>query len=103
VPRQVSHCAKAKEVQHSRKPNIISPLLHDVKGDSQSQSVTTFTSCKSKTRHVSGCTNKKEVQQSGKRNIIRPLLHNVKRDGQSQLVTTFTSCKSRNRQKRSST
>jgi hypothetical protein len=35
------------EVQHqSGKPNITLPLLHNVKGDSQSQSVTTFTSCK---------------------------------------------------------
>jgi hypothetical protein len=66
VLRQVSHCGKAKAVQHSGKPNIISPLLHNVKGDGQSQSVTTFTSCKSKTRHVSGWANKKEVQPSEK-------------------------------------
>jgi hypothetical protein len=85
VTRQISNFANKKEVQHSGKPNIISPLLHNVKedGQSQSQSVITFTSCKSVTRQVSYCANKKEVQHSGKPNIISPLLHKVKEDGQS--------------------
>jgi hypothetical protein len=91
VTRQVSHCVKAKEVQHRGKPNIILPLLHNVKGDSQNQSVTTFTSCKSMTRQLPCFANKKE-------NVISTLLHNVKEeDSQSQSVTTFTSCKSATR------
>ena len=80
MTRQVSHCAKAKEVQHRGNPNIISPPLHNVKGDRQSQSVTTFTSCKSMTRQVPCFANKKEVQHGGKPNIKMPLLHNVKGD-----------------------
>jgi hypothetical protein len=104
VTRQFSHCANKKEVQHSGKPNIISPLLQNVKGDDQSQSqshsMTTFTSWKTMSRQVSHCANKKEVQHSGKQNIIPPLLHNVKGDGQSQSqsVTTFTSWKTTSRQ-----
>jgi hypothetical protein len=70
VTRQVSCCANKKEAQQSGKPNITLPLLHNVKGDGQNQSVATFTSCKTVTRQVSHCANKKEVQQSGKPNII---------------------------------
>jgi hypothetical protein len=65
--------------------NQISSLLHNVKGDGQRQSVTTFTSCKSVTRQVSHCANKKEVQQSGKPNITLPLLHNVKGDSNTKV------------------
>jgi hypothetical protein len=74
-----------KEVQHNGKPNIISTLLQNVKGDGQSHSMTTFTSWKTMSRQVSHCANKKEVQQSGKQNIIPPLLHNVK--GGTQMPT----------------
>jgi hypothetical protein len=60
-----------KKFNKVKKPNIILPLLHNVKGDGQiSHSVTTFISCKSVTRQVSYCANKKEVQQSRKPNII---------------------------------
>jgi hypothetical protein len=69
--------------------NQISSLLHNVKGDGQCQSVTTFTSCKTVTRQVSHCAKAKEVQQSGKQNIILALLHNVNWDGQCQSVTTL--------------
>jgi hypothetical protein len=47
-----SYFANEKEVRQSEKPNIISPLLHNVKGDGPSQSVTTSTSCKSVTRQI---------------------------------------------------
>jgi methyl coenzyme M reductase subunit C-like uncharacterized protein (methanogenesis marker protein 7) len=78
--------------------NQISSFLHNVKGDGQHQSVTTFTSCKSVIRQLSHCANEKEVQQSRNPNITLPLLHNVEVDGQNQSVTTFTSCKSMTRQ-----
>jgi hypothetical protein len=97
VTRQVSCCANKKEVHQSEKPNITLPLLHNVNGDGQiSQSVTTFTSCKSVKRQISHCCAKaKEVQHRdrGKPNITLPLLHDVKGDSQSQSVTTFLSCK----------
>jgi hypothetical protein len=78
--------------------NQISSLLHNVKGDSKSQSVTTFISCKTLTRQVSHCAKAEVDQHRGKPNIILPPLHNVKGDSQNQSVTTFTSCKSMTRQ-----
>jgi hypothetical protein len=98
VTRQVSHCAKAKEVQHRGKPNIKTSLLHNVKGDSRNKSVTTFTSCKSMADKFHVLQTKQEVQESGKPNIKTSLLHHVKGDSQSQLATTFISCKSVTRQ-----
>jgi hypothetical protein len=50
-----------------RRSNIPSPLLHNVKGDSQSQLMTTFTSCKSVTRQIRCCASKeKEVEHNEK-------------------------------------
>jgi hypothetical protein len=76
----------------------ISSFLHNVKGNGQNWSVTTFTSCKSVIKQLSHCANEKEVEQSRNPNITLPLLHNVEVEGQNQSVTTFTSCKSMTRQ-----
>jgi hypothetical protein len=70
MTRQVPFFAKEK-VQHRGKPNIKTWLLHNVKGDSQSQLATTFISCKRVTRQIWCCaSNKKEVQHSEKTKIF---------------------------------
>jgi hypothetical protein len=88
-----------KEVQHGGKSNITLSLLHNVRGDSQSQHMPTFTSCKSVTGQIWCCaSNIKKFNIVRRPNITSQLLHNVKGDSQNQLMTTFTSCKSVARQ-----